>query len=259
MAGSLLETVAYNLNRKNRNNRLFEIGKTFRPDPQTGLADERDILAITIEGSCFPQSWGNQELPNDFFALKGILEAFVTHCALGAMSFARMETNDGLIYGSERATIKISNNNIGIDNQPTDICGTIGRISDQICKSFGIKSTVFYAELDLTEWLSTPKPLPKYNPLPKFPALERDFCFVMPETLSSDAVTNEIKGISELIRNVRPFDVYRGEKLAAGTKSVAFAVEFRSAEKTLTDEDVAEACAKIISVMEKRHGAELRK
>jgi phenylalanyl-tRNA synthetase beta chain len=255
MALSLLDTVAYNLNHKNKNNRFFEIGKVFSPNKKSGLADERDILAIVIEGNCFPQSWGNQELPNDFFVLKGILEAFATHCALGQMTFARLESG-GQLYGSERASVTITNKNI---NGKTAINGTIGRVSDQVCKVFGIKSTVFYAELDLTEWLSTPKPLPKYSPLPKFPALERDFSFVMPETLSSATVKAEIESISNLVKTVRPFDVYRGEKLGAGSKSVTFSVEFRTPEKTLTDEDVADACAKIISVMEKKHGAALRK
>jgi phenylalanyl-tRNA synthetase beta chain len=273
MALSLLDTVAYNLNHKNKNNRFFEIGKVFSPDKKSGLADERDILAIIIEGNCFPQSWGNGELPNDFFVLKGILEAFAAHCSLGQMTFAKIESG-GQLYGSERASVvigNVGNINKGINNAKnsandgngtngkTAINGTIGRVSDQICKAFGIKSTVFYAELDLTEWLSTPKPLPKYSPLPKFPALERDFSFVMPETLSSATVKAEIESVSDLVKTVRPFDVYRGEKLGAGSKSVTFSVEFRTPEKTLTDDDVADACAKIISVMEKKHGAALRK
>ncbi|MCL2181889.1 MAG: phenylalanine--tRNA ligase subunit beta [Chitinispirillia bacterium] len=248
MAISLLDTIAYNLNRKNANNRIFEIGKVFRPDPKSNLADERDILAIAVEGSCFPQSWGSPALPSDFFVLKGILEAFAAHCALGAAKFAKMESS-GPLYASECASVAVH----------SGINGTVGRISDKICKSFGIKSTVYYAEIDLTKWLSAPKPLPKYAPLPKFPALERDFCFVMPESLQSLTVTTEISKVSPLIKSVRPFDVYRGEKLDPGTKSVAFSIEFRSPEKTLTDADVAEACGKIISVMEQKHGAALRK
>jgi phenylalanyl-tRNA synthetase beta chain len=250
MAISVLEAIAYNLNRKNKNNRLFEIGKVFAPDRNSDLAVERDILAIAVEGSCFPQSWGNPELPNDFFVLKGILEAFAAHCGFGTLTCARRESAAGApLYGSECAAITTS----------CGISGTMGRISDQTCKFFGIKSAVFYAELDLTEWLSAPKPLPKYDPLPKFPALERDFCFVMPETLSSAAVKAEIESASELVKTVRPFDVYRGEKLGPETKSVAFSVEFRSPEKTLTDDDVADVCAKIVSDMEAKHSAILRK
>ena len=248
MALSLLDTVAYNLNRKNGNNRLFEIGKVFEPDEKSGLAIERDILAIAVEGDYVPQSWGNQKLENSFFVLKGIIEAFAAHCGLGAAKFERLETTCPL-YGPERAKITFKNG----------IGGTMGRVSDKIRKAFGIKTPVFYAGFDVTDWLSTPKPLPKYNPLPKFPPLERDFSFVMPEALSSDTVKNEIKSVSPLINTVRPFDLYRGEKLSAGTKSMTFSVEFRSPEKTLTDEDVAEACSKIVSVMEKKHKAELRK
>ncbi|MDR2592860.1 MAG: phenylalanine--tRNA ligase subunit beta [Chitinispirillales bacterium] len=248
MALSLLDTAAYNLNRKNGNNRLFEIGKVFEPDEKSGLAVERDILAIAIEGDYVPQSWSNQKLENSFFVLKGIIEAFAAHCGLGAAKFERLVTTCPL-YGPESAGITFKNG----------VSGTMGRVSDKIRKAFGIKTPVFYAGFDVTEWLSAPKPLPKYNPLPKFPPLERDFSFVMPEALSSDTVKNEIKSVSPLIKTVRPFDLYRGEKLNAGTKSMTFSVEFRSPEKTLTDEDVAEACSKIVSVMEKKHGAELRK
>jgi phenylalanyl-tRNA synthetase beta chain len=262
MAASLLDTVAYNLNRKNGNNRLFEIGKVFEPDGKSGLAIERDILALAIEGDCIPQSWGNQKIENNFFVLKGVIEAFAAHCGLGAAAFSRLETACPL-YGPERAAVAVSNadadNNPGINpKNAVVIKGTMGRVSAQIRKAFGIKTPVFYASLDVTEWLSTPKPLPKYDPLPKFPPLERDFSFVMPEALSSDAVKNEIKSVSTLIKAVRPFDLYRGENLSAETKSMTFSVEFRSPEKTLTDEDVAEACANIVSVMEKRHGAALR-
>jgi phenylalanyl-tRNA synthetase beta chain len=77
--------------------------------------------------------------------------------------------------------------------------------------------------------------------------------------LQSATVKQELESVSPLIKTVRPFDLYRGEKLSAGTKSMTFSVEFRSPEKTLTDEDVGEACAKIVSVMEKRHGAALRR
>ncbi len=248
MALSLLDTIAYNLNRKNDNNRLFEIGKVFEPDEKSGLAIERDILAIAVEGDYIPQSWNNQKLENNFFVLKGIIEAFAAHCGLGAAKFEKLVTTCPL-YGSESAKVTFKNG----------ISGTAGRVSDKIRKAFGIKTPVFYAGFDVTEWLSTPKPLPKYNPLPKFPPLERDFSFVMPESLSSDIVKHEIKSVSALIKTVRPFDLYRGEKLNAGTKSMTFSVEFRSPEKTLTDEDVAEACSKIVSVMEKRYGAALRK
>jgi phenylalanyl-tRNA synthetase beta chain len=248
MALSLLDTVAYNLNRKNGDNRLFEIGKVFEPDEKSGLAVERDILAIAIEGDCVPQSWGNQKLENNFFVMKGIIEAFAAHCGLGAAKFERLVTTCPL-YGPESARVTFKNG----------VSGTMGRVSDKIRKAFGIKTPVFYAGFDVTDWLLTPKPLPKYTPLPKFPPLERDFSFVMPEALSSDTVKNEIKSVSPLIKTVRPFDLYRGEKLNAGTKSMTFSVEFRSPEKTLTDEDVAEACSKIVSVMEKKHGAALRK
>lgn len=247
LAANMLETVAYNLNRKNSNNRMFEIGKVFEPDKKTGLAIEREVLAIVIEGNYLKQAWNNTPLAVDFFVLKGIVEAFAAHCKIGDLTFSRLETSTPL-FGTEAASV----------SGPSGISGSLGRVSEQVCRFFDIKSSVFYAELDLTSWLTAQKPLPEYRPLPKFPALERDFSFVMPEELSSDIVRKEIQGLSDLVQRVQPFDVYRGEKLGSGRKSVTFSVEFQSPEKTLSDRDVEQICSQIIAVMEKKHQAVLR-
>ncbi|MFP4012777.1 MAG: phenylalanine--tRNA ligase subunit beta [Chitinispirillaceae bacterium] len=247
LAANMLETVAYNLNRKNQNNRLFEIGKVFEPDKESGLAVEREVLAIIIEGKYLQQAWNSTPLAVDFFVLKGILEAFAAHCKMGELTFSRLETSTPL-FGTEAASVC---GNLGIS-------GTLGRVSEKACQFFDIKSDVFYAELDLTSWLTAQKVLPEYKPLPKFPALERDFSFVMPEELSSDTVKKEIQDLSDLVQCVEPFDVYRGEKLGSGRKSVTFSVEFRSSEKTLSDSDVEQICDRILAVMEKKHQAVLR-
>ncbi len=247
LAGNLLQTVAYNLNRRNDNNRFFELGKVFEPDTKTGLAVERDILAVVIEGDYLKKAWNSTPLQSDFFVLKGVLEAFAAHCRLGQFNFSKLESPAPL-YTFESASL----------SGASQICGTIGRITDEVCKYFDIKSAVYYAEIDLTQWLKTPKPLPSYKSLPKFPALERDFSFVMPEELSSDTVKAEISSLSPLVQNVYPFDVFRGEKLGEGRKSVTFSVEFRSSEKTLSEKDVEEICSQIIATMEKKHQAVLR-
>ena len=123
---------------------------------------------------------------------------------------------------------------------------------------FDIKATVYYAELDITGFLNDPRTCPQYKPLPKYPTLKRDFCFVMPEHLSAGAIAGEISGISPLVEEVRPFDLYRDEKLGSNLKSVAFGVSLRSVEKTLTDGDVEKLCATIIRTIQEKFGAKLR-
>jgi phenylalanyl-tRNA synthetase beta chain len=136
--------------------------------------------------------------------------------------------------------------------------GVAGKINRKLLDHFDIKSVVYYAELDITALISAPLPRPAYKPLPKFPALERDFCFVMPEQLSAAAVADEIFRLSPLVVEVRPFDLYRGEKLGQNLKSIAFSVRLRSNEKTLTDKEAEGLHASIISTMQEKFGATLR-
>ncbi|KMQ51447.1 Phenylalanyl-tRNA synthetase beta chain [Chitinispirillum alkaliphilum] len=248
MVASLVETVAYNLNRKNQNNCLFEIGKVYQAEENpASLPVERDILAVVIEGNFWKQSWNNTPRPCDFFILKGILEAFAAHCRIGALSFQKAES-----------PVKIYGENASFISADFKISGSAGKVSKEICSFFDIKSSLFYAELDITEWLRAKAHLTCYKPLPKYPSLQRDFSFVMPEELSSSVVEEEIRSVSPLVEDVTPFDLFRGEKLGEDRKSVTFSVSFRSPEKTLTDKEVERICKKIISNMKMKYGATLR-
>lgn len=246
LAGSMLEVLAYNLNRKNTNNHFFELGKTYeRLEDNTNR--ERDILGIVIEGSMWGSAWNTKAQPVDFYTVKGVLDTFARHIGLGEFSFSR--NNDGKpLFGTECATA----------SNGTKMSGRCGVISDEVRKFFDIKSTVYYAEIDITDLLGTQIPLPKYKPLPKFPAIERDFCFVMADEISSSDITGEILKISSLIEDVNPFDLYRGDKLGASRKSIAFSVRIRSAEKTLTDKDAESICTSIVDTMKNRFNATLR-
>jgi phenylalanyl-tRNA synthetase beta chain len=139
------------------------------------------------------------------------------------------------------------------------VYGRLGRVPDEICGAFGVKSPVFHAELDITEFLEADTPRPVYRPLPRYPAVERDFCFVMPEDLPAGAVSSEIAGLSDLVEAVGPFDVYRGEKLGPDLKSVAYSVRFRSSERTLSEKEAEDLSKTIISSIQSKFGATLRR
>ncbi len=171
LAGSLLEILAYNLNHKNANNHFFEFGRTYE-QLKDGSTRERDVLGILIEGSFWANSWNNKAQPVDFYILKGILDSFLTHIGLGVFNYKKSE-GQSPVFENEVADISYGEM----------LTGECGRISEKVRKFFDLKTQVFYAEIDITELLQSSIPLPKYKPLPKFPALERDFCFVMPEEL----------------------------------------------------------------------------
>lgn len=265
MLGSSLEIIAYNINRKNLDNRYFDIGKTYVMVSGQDLPDERDVLAVAISGNFFAKSWNNAEgIKADFYVLKGILDKLGADIGLGALGyFSGADAHPyycGTIGNSEGGTVyrygdiqwcRVSSSGKNL--------GTIGRIQNSICSAFDIKDPVFYAELDITDFLSAQLPPVTYKQLPKYPALERDFCFVLRESVSSSAIAQEILSLSPLVEDVTPFDVYRGEKLGPGLRSIAFSVRLRSAERTLVDKEGEDVCRNIVATMEKKFNATLRK
>lgn len=246
LIGSLLDITAYNCNRKNRDNRFFEFGKTYRTDA-SGKYIERTVIAILLEGNLWNATWNSSAMKISFYALKGIIEAFCSHIGFTDIEFSAAETAP-VYFSDEVAYVRIG----------SLIHGFAGMVSGNICKKFDIKSDIAYAQLDITDLLTSTLPQKQYTPLPKYPALERDFSFVFADTVSSSSITETVSSLSPLIESVYPFDVFRGDKLGAGKKSITFSIAFRSPDKTLTDNDVESICDQIIDSMEKTFQGELR-
>jgi phenylalanyl-tRNA synthetase beta chain len=188
-------------------------------------------------------------MPCNFHIVKGILETFAAHLGLPEPKICPLDSADlPPMFDAEAASVSLGES----------LRGVTGKVAKNALGHFDIKTTVYYTELDITGFLTAPLPRSRYKPLPKFPALERDFCFVMPEHLSAGVIAGEIASLSPLVSEVRPFDLYRGEKLGKDLKSIAFGVSLRSSEKTLTDKDVEGLSATIIHTMQEKFGARLR-
>jgi len=246
MLSAMLEVCAYNINRKRLDNRYFEIARTYETVPGFELPRERDVVSVAIQGNFFSKAWNNTAgLKSDFYVLKGILDKLAANLGIGGFEIAPLEKTES--FEDEACSVT-----------GTSIRGGMGKVRSDICAAFDIKDTVYYAQLDITDFLIAPVPQTVYKQLLKYPALERDFCFVLPESIASAAIMSEIRPLSSLVEDVTPFDVYRGDKLGKGLKSIAFSVTFRSAERTLVDKDAEDVCTKIVSAMGKKFGAELR-
>ena len=102
------------------------------------------------------------------------------------------------------------------------------------------------------------KPLYGVKPLPKFPAVTRDLALVVDESVGAGTMLETIRKAAKNLEDARVFDVYRGDKLGAGRKSVAYALTFRAADRTLTDQEIASAMEKILRSVSETYGAELR-
>lgn len=245
--GSQLDVIAYNLNRKNTNNRIFEIGRKFIGQGINKQPLEPETLSIVLEGDFYPASWNSKKQVLDFYILKGILASLCRSLSIPEFTYSTLTKGRAGYFEAESAQIS-----------GTDITGVCGKVKTEILKSFGIKSTVYYAEIIISDLLKNGLGQLQYSALPRHPAVERDFCFVMKEGLLSATVTNEIYGLSELVEKVTPFDVYRGEKLPAGKKSIAFSVHFRAQDRTLKEDEAESLCEKIITTMKSKYEATLR-
>lgn len=247
LAGSLLETASYNINRRNANNKFFEIGRKFESRGIRELPIERDILGILIEGMYQPANWNSDGIEVSFWILKGILESLSNRLQGAPFEYAS-DDDAPCYYGVERGKVTWSGG----------ITGYLGEIKPEIVSAFRIKSRVYYAELDFTDLLQSALPDPEYKTLPKYPAVERDFCLVMDREVESGIVADTIVSASNLVESVEPFDVYQGEKLGSGKKSITYSVRLRAKDRTLTDKEAEKAAKAILASVRKSHKAELR-
>jgi phenylalanyl-tRNA synthetase beta chain len=247
LAGNMLEVASYNLNRKNLNNKLFEVGKTYALLP-AGKPHEVDVLGILVEGNWRDASWNGPSVPCDHFVLKGIVEAFAARIGLASQVTIAPAASPSPIFDQDWAIVTIGNL----------MKGSMGKIAKTIRDHFAIKTDVYYVEIEITDFLNAPRSEVKYRYLPKFPAIERDFNFVMPESLSAAAIVEEFYKISPLIHDVTPFDIYWGEQLGKGFKSITFSIKIRSDEKTLADSDAEKIGVAIVKAMSDKFGVKLR-
>ncbi|MBE6809451.1 MAG: phenylalanine--tRNA ligase subunit beta [Ruminococcaceae bacterium] len=234
---SMLTVMATNINRKIEAGRFFEESKRFIPKalPVTEQPDELPTLCIGLYGK-----------DEDFFTLKGIVEELMT--LFGAHTQYK-RSNESYLHPGRQAEVLA--NNVS--------CAVLGEVHPAVAKNYDIDTRVYVAEIKLDVLYGINKRKVTYKPLPKFPAVERDFAMLCDKDIPvGDLERAIISGGGRLLEKVKLFDVYQGSQIPEGKKSVAYSVWLRSAEGTLTDAQIDDASQKIIAKLEKL-GAELRK
>jgi phenylalanyl-tRNA synthetase beta chain len=142
-----------------------------------------------------------------------------------------------------------------VDDQ---VVGMVGEIDPAVLARHDIAERVAYLEVDLGALLAAPRRSEAYRQISRFPSSDIDLAFVVPEGTSAIEVERTLAEVDELVWSVRLFDVYRGQGIAEGHRSLAFAVRLQSAERTLTDAEVAAVRTAAIAAVESAHGATLR-
>jgi phenylalanyl-tRNA synthetase beta chain len=242
----LVEAAAYNVARQIDSVALYEIGSVFLGQTAEGLPFEEEHLALVLTGKWTDNAWQGEKKHVDFFVAKGIVEAVFAKLGLAERVSYVKASVDGLHPGRTA--------HILLDGE---VVGLIGQLHPAEQKQAGVKET-YVAELDLLSILSTSTEELVYTPVPRFPAMTRDIALELERTTTAGEIEEIIKGAgTKLLKDVKVFDVYEGEKMAPGKKSVAFSLTYFDPERTLTDEEVVAAHTKVLKALEEA-GAEIR-
>ncbi len=237
LLGGLLGNISRNFNRQRQEVKIFEVGKIFYKEKGTGKITEKTAAAAAITGS-FAKSFGRNE-PVDLFDLKGMIEAFLKR--LGISSFSLLKGSLPCFHPQNSARIIKDGKK----------AGWWGEINPAVSELLGLQGKIFAAEIildELSPWVDLSR---QFKPLPKFPSIERDLSLLVPETVTSEEITEIIKNEGrDLIAQIELFDVYQGEQVPEGFRSFGYNLTYRSPSKTLTDEQVNDLHRKISRLLE---------
>lgn len=247
----LISAVKYNLNRQQSRVSLFEYGLKFVPVGKNGADIQQDkMLAGVITGSKVPEQWGEATEVVDFYDLKNHVEAVLE--MTGRASDFQFEANQHeVLHPGQTAAIR----DLAAKDQP--IIGWIGALHPRLQKKLGLTNSLYLFEITMKN--IEEGEIPTFKPLSKFPAIRRDLALVMDEAITAQDLHNCIKDVAgEVLSQFELFDVYRGEGIDFGRKSLAIGLTLQDLSRTLTDKDVDKELNKIIDVLKERLGATLR-
>ncbi|WP_379965557.1 phenylalanine--tRNA ligase subunit beta [Ectobacillus sp. sgz5001026] len=244
----LLEAVVYNNARKIENVALYEIGSVFLPAGLQEQPQEEQHVAAVLTGTYYEHAWQGEKKTADFYVLKGIVEGLMETLGVSESITYQTSERDGLHPG-RTASVLLDGKEIGF----------IGQSHPEMQKQLDIKDT-FVFELLLTPLLQANAKEVGYEMIPRYPSISRDIALVVDtKTLAYDVQAVIVKAGGKLLKEAILFDLYDGEKMEEGKKSLAFSLRYYDPERTLTDEEVTEAHELVLQAVEETFHAQLRK
>ncbi|MCG3170412.1 MAG: Phenylalanine--tRNA ligase beta subunit [Pseudomonadales bacterium] len=240
----LVKAVQFNQNRQQRNVRLFETGLRFLPGA-AGLEQRLAIAGIAC-GERAPENWTDAAAALDFFDIKGDVESLLDIDATGAQFVFEAATHPALHPGQ---SVRL--------HRDGEALGWLGALHPEVLKALDLQGPVFVFELDHAR--ACKKNLPSFKGLSKFPEVRRDLAVVLDDAVPAAQVLETAREVAgELLVNLRLFDVYRGQHIESGKKSMALGVVLQHRDRTLTDEEVNATMDRMLAALAARCGAVLR-
>ncbi|MCL2235442.1 MAG: phenylalanine--tRNA ligase subunit beta [Defluviitaleaceae bacterium] len=234
---SILTALSTNYNRRNQNARLFELVKLYYPSLEGELPSEYEILVVG--------GYGNM----DFYDIKGVVET------LGSVFGLELAGQTNEFLPKPDAPWMHPGRSVAYRN-----LGHLGQIHPQVAENYEIGTPCYVAVIDFDLLRDQAEMVKAYRPLPRYPQIQRDLALVVKSDITHGMLSAEIRRAGgKILRDINLFDVYTGDKVAEGTKSMAYNLSFRADDRTLTDEEAAKATDKILKAVGDAFEAELRK
>ncbi|MEY8444742.1 phenylalanine--tRNA ligase subunit beta [Enterococcus ratti] len=250
IVSGLLDNVSYNVARKNLNVALYEIGRIFHQenDPFTHLPQEVTHVAIALTGVWQEKSWQNTDEAVDFYTIKGLLENL----------FEQLNLSEEITY---QATAKIKELHPGRTAEiylGEKCIGFVGQVHPNTAKAYDIPET-YVAEFDLAVIIAASQKEMSFQPVTKFPSVIRDIAMLVEEKITNQEIRTAIQeAAGKFLTGIQLFDVYQGENIESGYKSMAYSLTFENPEATLTDEEIQRAMIKIEKALNDTFKAHIR-
>ncbi len=234
---SMLDILSRNYAYHNKSAKLYELAKIYLPVEGQTLPEEPKMLVLGAYGA-----------GETFFTLKGELEAIFQGLRVKPAAYTADKTNP-TFHPGRCAKITVGKEELGY----------IGQLHPLVAQNYGIDAEVYCAEVNFTKLFDLRQPEPTYTPLPKFPSVFRDLAIVCEENVTvAEAESCMTAAAGKLLQNIRLFDVYRGKGVPEGKKSLAFSLELRAEDRTLTDADSEKVVSSVLAALERQLQAVLR-
>ena len=234
---SMLDILGRNYAYHNKSVKLYELAKIYLPTEGEALPEEPKMLVLGTYGA-----------GETFFTLKGELEAVLKGLNLPKAAYAAVKNNPSYHPG-RCAAVSIDGVHVGF----------MGQIHPLAAQNYGMDGEVYCAEINFSKLFELKKPEATYVPLPKYPSVNRDLSLVCDEAVTVAEIENVITASAgKLLRGVRLFDIYRGANLGENKKSLAFSLELRADDRTLTDADSEGVISKVLAALQEKCGISLR-
>ncbi|AFV72210.2 Phenylalanyl--tRNA ligase beta subunit [Streptococcus agalactiae] len=248
VVSGMLDTIAYNVARKNSNLAVYEIGKVFEQtgNPKEDLPTEVETFTFALTGLVEEKDFQTKAKPVDFFYAKGIVEALFIKLKLDVTFVAQKGLAS--MHPGRTATILLDGKEIGF----------VGQVHPQTAKQYDIPET-YVAEINLSTIESQMNQVLIFEDITKYPSVSRDIALLLAESVSHHDIVSAIEssGVKRLTA-IKLFDVYAGNNIAEGYKSMAYSLTFQNPNDNLTDEEVAKYMEKITKSLVEKVNAEIR-